>query len=109
MQLLWEEYCEESSRPYGITQFKEHLNRYIAGTTDKTASTILKDLYIGGVPKILVPDNLKAAVIKRENGMPVANWYDMMKVNSTAADAILDRIVHTAQRFELKGDSLRKK
>ena len=26
-----------------------------------------------------------------------------MKSNSTAADAILDRIVHTAQRFELKG------
>jgi DNA replication protein DnaC len=41
--------------------------------------------------------------------LPVANWYDMMKSNSTAADAILDRIVHTAQRFELKGDSLRKK
>ena len=41
--------------------------------------------------------------------LPVANWYDMMKVISTVADAILDRIVHTAQRFELKGDSLRKK
>ena len=41
--------------------------------------------------------------------LPVANWYDMMKSNSTAADAILDRIVHTAQRFELKGESLRKK
>lgn len=41
--------------------------------------------------------------------LPVANWYDMMKSNSTAADAILDRIVHTAQRFELKGTSLRKK
>ena len=27
----------------------------------------------------------------------------------TAADAILDRIVHTAVRFELKGDSMRKK
>ena len=40
--------------------------------------------------------------------LPVANWYDMMKSNSTAADAILDRIVHTAQRFELKGESLRK-
>ena len=35
--------------------------------------------------------------------------YATYKVNSTAADAILDRIVHTAQRFELKGDSLRKK
>ncbi|MDD4602349.1 MAG: ATP-binding protein [Bacteroidales bacterium] len=25
------------------------------------------------------------------------------------ADAILDRIVHTSHRFELKGDTLRKK
>ena len=28
--------------------------------------------------------------------------------NSTIADAILDRIVHTAVRVELKGESLRK-
>jgi DNA replication protein DnaC len=41
--------------------------------------------------------------------VPVADWYDLMEVDSTAADAILDRIVHTAVRFELKGDSLRKK
>lgn len=41
--------------------------------------------------------------------LPVSNWYDLMKANTTAADAILDRIVHTAQRFELKGESLRKK
>ncbi len=137
MQLLWEEYCRESPNPYQLTQFKEHLSRYIEGTTGKTASTILKDLYvggekafldfaggkmgyvdpgtgevrmmemfvatlpatdygfalavpsqkaedflhaverffehIGGVPKILVPDNLKSAVIKRENGMPELN------------------------------------
>lgn len=48
----------------------------------------------------------KSTVIASQ--LPVANWYDMMKSNSTAADAILDRIVHTAQRFELKGESLRK-
>ena len=46
----------------------------------------------------------KSTVIASQ--LPVANWYDMMKSNSTAADAILDRIVHTAQRFELKGESL---
>jgi DNA replication protein DnaC len=40
--------------------------------------------------------------------LPVADWYDVMNSNTTAADAILDRIVHTAQRFELSGDSLRK-
>jgi DNA replication protein DnaC len=40
--------------------------------------------------------------------LPVSAWYDVMNVNTTAADAILDRVVHTALRFELKGDSLRK-
>lgn len=49
---------------------------------------------------------MKSTIIASQ--LPVANWYDMMTSNSTAADAILDRIVHTAQRFELKGDSLRK-
>lgn len=40
--------------------------------------------------------------------LPVASWYDILKKNTTAADAILDRIIHTAIRFELKGESLRK-
>ena len=51
--------------------------------------------------------SMKSTIIVSQ--LPVANWYDMMKSNSTAADAILDRIVHTAQRFELKGSSLMKK
>ncbi|MDM8232405.1 ATP-binding protein [Phocaeicola barnesiae] len=33
----------------------------------------------------------------------------MMKGNTTAADAILDRLVHTSVRFELQGSSLRQK
>jgi len=41
--------------------------------------------------------------------LPVANWYDVMRDNTTAADAILDRLVHTSVRFELSGPSLRKK
>jgi len=41
--------------------------------------------------------------------LPVADWYDVMKKNTTATDAILDRIGRTAQRFELLGDTLRKK
>ena len=41
--------------------------------------------------------------------LPVANWYDVMKNNTTAADAILDRLVHTSVRFELQGASMRKK
>lgn len=37
------------------------------------------------------------------------NWYDVMKGNTTAADAILVRLVHTSVRFELKGTSMRQK
>jgi len=40
--------------------------------------------------------------------MPVANWFDIIG-EETIADAILDRLVHTSHRLELKGESLRKK
>lgn len=39
--------------------------------------------------------------------IPISTWYDIIP-DSTIADAILDRIVHTATRIDLKGDSLRK-
>ena len=40
--------------------------------------------------------------------LPVKQWYEIIG-EKTVADAILDRIVHSAQRIELKGDSLRKR
>lgn len=40
--------------------------------------------------------------------LPVSAWFDVFP-EATVADAILDRIVHTSHRIELKGDSLRKK
>lgn len=40
--------------------------------------------------------------------IPVKNWYDLIE-EKTIADAILDRIIHAAIRFELKGESMRKK
>jgi DNA replication protein DnaC len=48
----------------------------------------------------------KATVIASQ--LPVASWFDVFK-EETIADAILDRIVHNSHRFELKGESLRKK
>jgi DNA replication protein DnaC len=39
--------------------------------------------------------------------MPVAGWFDVIG-DAVIADAILDRLVHTAHRFEIKGESLRK-
>jgi DNA replication protein DnaC len=40
--------------------------------------------------------------------LPVKQWYEVIG-EKTVADAILDRIVHSAQRIELKGESLRRK
>lgn len=48
----------------------------------------------------------KATIIMSQ--LAVSDWYDLMLSNTTVADAILDRIVHTAHRFELKGDTMRK-
>ena len=38
---------------------------------------------------------------------PVVHWHSLMP-NSAIADAIMDRVVHTALRIELKGESIRK-
>jgi len=40
--------------------------------------------------------------------LPIENWHEVIGEN-TIADAILDRLVHTAHRIDLKGESLRKK
>ncbi|HXD78708.1 MAG TPA: ATP-binding protein [Puia sp.] len=48
----------------------------------------------------------KSTIISSQ--LPVAKWYEIIG-DSTLADAILDRMVHTAHRIELKGESLRKK
>ncbi len=40
--------------------------------------------------------------------LPVENWHDHIG-DPTIADAILDRIIHSAHRIQLKGESMRKK
>jgi len=39
--------------------------------------------------------------------LPVSRWHQVIG-DPTIADAICDRIVHTAHRIELKGESVRK-
>ena len=48
----------------------------------------------------------KATIIASQ--LPVSNWYNIFG-EETIADAILDRLVHSSHRIELKGESLRKK
>lgn len=40
--------------------------------------------------------------------VPVEKWHDIIG-DPTLADAILDRLVHGAYKFKLKGESLRKR
>jgi len=39
--------------------------------------------------------------------LPVNCWHELIG-ETTYADAIMDRLIHCAQRFELGGDSMRK-
>ncbi len=39
--------------------------------------------------------------------LPISSWYDVIG-QATIADAILDRLVHTSYKIDLKGDTLRK-
>ena len=48
----------------------------------------------------------KATIITSQ--IPVKVWHELLE-EKTVADAILDRIVHSSHRLELKGPSMRRK
>ena len=66
---------------------------------DAAARTILMDL---------IEDryDIKSMIITSQ--LPVSKWYEIIG-EKTVADAVLDRLVHTAHRIELKGESMRRK
>jgi len=49
---------------------------------------------------------IKSTVIVSQ--LPVSSWHEIIG-DKTIADAICDRIIHTAYRLEMKGESVRKK
>ena len=48
----------------------------------------------------------KSTIISSQ--IPVSAWYEIIGGEGTIADAILDRIVNSSHRLDLKGESLRK-
>jgi DNA replication protein DnaC len=56
----------------------------------------------------IIEDRHETRSIILTSQIPVDRWYDMIG-DPTIADAILDRLVHSAYRIELQGESLRKK
>jgi DNA replication protein DnaC len=55
----------------------------------------------------IIDDRYASKAIILSSQLPVADWYGLFQ-SEMIAEACLDRLVHKAIRFELKGDSLRK-
>ena len=55
----------------------------------------------------VVDDRTGSGSLAITSQLPVPQWHDYIG-DPTLADAILDRIVHSAHRIELQGDSMRK-
>lgn len=81
---------------------------------EKTQLLILDDLFL--VPldakerahlREIIEDRHGRKSIIVTSQLPVSDWYEAVG-EPTVADAILDRIVHTAHRIELTGESIRK-
>lgn len=56
----------------------------------------------------IVDDRYDRASLLITSQVPVPSWHSVIG-DPTLGDAILDRVLHTAHRIELKGDSLRRK
>jgi len=56
----------------------------------------------------IVGDRYEKGSLLVTSQIPVTGWHELVG-DPTIGDAILDRVVHRAHRFELKGPSLRKR
>lgn len=56
----------------------------------------------------IIDDRYNRKVLILASQLPVADWYNVFK-SELIVEACLDRIVHKAVKFDLKGESLRKK
>jgi DNA replication protein DnaC len=56
----------------------------------------------------IIDDRYRKKSLIIASQLPVTDWYDVIG-NELIAEACLDRIVHKSIRFQLKGESLRKK
>ena len=55
----------------------------------------------------IIEDRVNLSSVITTSQLPASKWYEYLN-NDTVADAILDRIVHSSHRVEIKGDSMRK-
>ncbi len=90
-----------------IIRFFEKLSKIRLLILDDFGLTHLENQQQMDLMEIIEDRHAKMSTIITSQ-LPVASWYDLIG-EETIADAILDRLVHTSHRIELKGESLRKK
>ena len=90
-----------------IHQFLQKLSKADLLILDDFGMTNLEKNHQLDLMEIIEDRHAKSATIIASQ-LPVASWFDVIG-EATIADAILDRLVHTSYRIELKGESLRKK
>jgi DNA replication protein DnaC len=90
-----------------IYKFLERLSKTDLLILDDFGLTHLEQQQRLDLMEIIEDRHAKASTMIASQ-LPVASWYDVIG-EDTIADAILDRLVHSSYRIELKGESLRKK
>jgi len=90
-----------------VYKFLERLSKTDLLILDDFGLTHLEQQQRLDLMEIIEDRHAKASTIIASQ-LPVASWYDVIG-EETIADAILDRLVHSSYRIELKGESLRKK
>lgn len=90
-----------------IYKFLERLSKTDLLILDDFGLTHLEQQQRLDLMEIIEDRHAKASTIIASQ-LPVASWYDVIG-EETIADAILDRLVHSSYRIELRGESLRKK
>ncbi len=90
-----------------IYKFLERLSKTDLLILDDFGLTHLEQQQRLDLMEIIEDRHARASTIIASQ-LPVASWYDVIG-EETIADAILDRLVHSSYRIELRGESLRKK
>lgn len=89
------------------TKLMTTLARYPLLILDDFAVTALGEDSVTDLFEVIEERSLKGSTIVTAQ-LPIREWHGVLG-NATLADAILDRLVHSAHKIELKGESMRKK
>jgi len=108
---------QNTSRFLAVLKFAKMEGSYLKQlkTLSRVAVLILDDFGLQSLDKIeretlmdIIEDRYDRQSTIIASQIPISKWFEIIG-EGTIADAILDRIVHSAYRIDLKGESLRKK